>query len=189
MHTLFSLKSSSDICSSHIGNFDYLDNKNLFLVPLFCAEKVSVILEWCFVSEASRCSTLRSCASQSGQYCGHKRNRVCILPLVCSLQPVFYPQSLLYLQSAVCSLYLPSVCTLPPVCSLQSEVCSLRFTLTNIKVKSWPYKKETVDHIKSKLGHRNTKGILTGLALHICGCFLRICRKIWHFLILWDSKD
>ena len=143
MHTLFSLKSSSDIRSSHIGNFDYLDNKNLFLVPLFCAEKVSVILEWCFVSEASRCSTLRSCASQSGQYCGHKRNRVCILPLVCSLQSVFYPQSLLYLQSAVCSLYLPSVCTLPPfcslqseVCSLQSEVCSLHFTLTNIKVKS-----------------------------------------------------
>ena len=188
MHTLFSLKSSSDIRSSHIGNFNYLDNKNLFLVPLFCAEKVSVILKWCFVSEASRCSTLRSCASQSGQYCGHKRNWVCILPLVCSLQSVFYPQSLLYLQSAVCSLYLPSVCTLPPVCSLQSEVCSLHFTLTNIKVKSWPHKKETVDHIKSKLGHRNTKGILTGLAPHICGCFLRICRKIWHFLILWDSK-
>ena len=174
MHTLFGLKSSSNRRSSHIGNFDYLDNKNLFLVPLFCAEKVRVILEWCFVSEASRCSTLRSCASQSGQYCGHKRNRVCILPLVCSLQSALYPQSVLYLQSAVCS--------------LQSEVCSLRFTLTNIKVKSWPYKKETVDHIKSKLGHRNTKGILTGLALHICGCFLRICRKIWHFLILWDSK-
>ena len=172
MHTLFSLKSSSDRRSSHIGNFDYLDNKNLFLVPLFCAEKVSVILEWCFVSEASRCSTLRSCASQSGQYCGHKQNRVCILPLVCSLQSVFYPQSVLYL----------------PVCSLQSEVCSLHFTLTNIKVKSWPHKKETVDHIKSKLGHRNTKGILTGLAPHICGCFLRMCRKIWHFLILWDSK-
>ena len=174
MHTLFGLKSSSNRRSSHIGNFDYLDNKNLFLVPLFCAEKVSVILEWCFVSKASRCSTLRSCASQSGQYCGHKRNRVCILPLVCSLQSALYPQSVLYLQSAVCS--------------LQSEVCSLRFTLTNIKVKSWLYKKETVDHIKSKLGHRNTKGILNGLALHICGCFLRICRKIWHFLILWDSK-
>ena len=174
MHTLFGLKSSSNRRSSHIGNFDYLDNKNLFLVPLFCAEKVSVILEWCFVSKASRCSTLRSCASQSGQYCGHKRNRVCILPLVCSLQSALYPQSVLYLQSAVCS--------------LQSEVCSLRFTLTNIKVKSWPYKKETVDHIKGKLGHRNTKGILTGLALHICGCFLRICRKIWHFLISWDSK-
>ena len=174
MHTLFGLKSSSDRRSSHIGNFDYLDNKNLFLVPLFCAEKVSVILEWCFVSEASRCSILRSCASQSGQYCSHKRNRVCILPLVCSLQSAFYPQSVLYLQSAVCS--------------LKSAVCSLHFTLTNIKVKSWPHKKETVDHIKSKLGDRNTKGILTGLAPHICGCFLRICTKIWHFLILWDSK-
>ena len=32
------------------------------------------------------------------------------------------------LQSAVC--ILPSVCILPPVCSLQSAVCSLRFTLT-----------------------------------------------------------
>ena len=32
------------------------------------------------------------------------------------------------LQSAVC--ILPSVCILPQVCSLQSAVCSLRFTLT-----------------------------------------------------------
>ena len=126
MHTLFGLKSSSNRRSSHIGNFDYLDNKNLFLVPLFCAEKVSVILEWCFVSEASRCSTLRSCASQSGQYCGHKRNRVCILPLVCSLQSALYPQSVLYLQSAVCSLQ-------SAVCSLQSEVCSLQSTVCSLK--------------------------------------------------------
>ena len=34
--------SSSDRLSSHIGNLDYLDNKNLFLVPLFCAAKSSV---------------------------------------------------------------------------------------------------------------------------------------------------
>ena len=33
MYPLFSLKSSSDRLSSHISNFDYLDIKNLFLVP------------------------------------------------------------------------------------------------------------------------------------------------------------
>ena len=38
------------------------------------------------------------------------------------------------LQSAVC--ILPSVCILPPVCSLQSAVCSLRFTLTVQQIKS-----------------------------------------------------
>ena len=54
MYTLFGLKSSSDRLSLHMGNFDYLDDKNLFLVPLFCAAKVGVILEWCFVSEASK---------------------------------------------------------------------------------------------------------------------------------------
>ena len=57
MHTLFGLKSSSDRLSSHIGNLYYLENKYMFLIPLFCAAKVSVILEWCFISEAS---TIRS---------------------------------------------------------------------------------------------------------------------------------
>ena len=47
MYTLCGLKSSSDRLSLHMGNFDYLDDKNLFLVPLFCAAKVGVILEWC----------------------------------------------------------------------------------------------------------------------------------------------
>ena len=42
---------------------------------------------------------------------------VCILP-----QPAFYSES------AVCIVHL--VCILPLVCSLQSAVCSLRFTLT-----------------------------------------------------------
>ena len=42
MYTLFGLESSSDRLSSHIGNFDYLENKNLFLVPLFCAAKLGV---------------------------------------------------------------------------------------------------------------------------------------------------
>ena len=60
MHTLFGLKSSSDRLSSHIGNLYYLENKYMFLIPLFCAAKVSVILEWCFISEASRHSTIRS---------------------------------------------------------------------------------------------------------------------------------
>ena len=73
MYTLCGLKSSSDRLSLHMGNFDYLDDKNLFIVPSFCAAKVGVILEWCFVSEASRHSTLRSCASRSGRYRGHKR--------------------------------------------------------------------------------------------------------------------
>ena len=99
----------------------------------------------------------------------------------------FYPWSAVFSLYFTLSLYFTSSLQFA-VWSLQSAVCSLHFTLTNIKVKSWPHKKETVDHIKSKLGHRNTKGILTGLALHICGCFLRICRKIWHFLISWDSK-
>ena len=42
MHTLFGLESSSERLSSHIGNVDYLDNKNLFLVPLFYAAKLGV---------------------------------------------------------------------------------------------------------------------------------------------------
>ena len=42
MYTLFGLESSSDRLSSHIGNFDYLESKNLFLVPLFCAAKLGV---------------------------------------------------------------------------------------------------------------------------------------------------
>ena len=42
MYTLFGLESRSDGLSSHIGNFDYLENKNLFLVPLFCAAKLGV---------------------------------------------------------------------------------------------------------------------------------------------------
>ena len=42
MYTLFGLESSSDRLSSHIGNFDYLENKNLFLVPLLCTAKLGV---------------------------------------------------------------------------------------------------------------------------------------------------
>ena len=42
MYTLFALESGSDRLSSQIGNFDYLDNKNLFFVPLFCAAKLDV---------------------------------------------------------------------------------------------------------------------------------------------------
>ena len=41
-YTLFGFESSSDRLSSHIGNFDYLDNKNLFLVPLFWDAKLAV---------------------------------------------------------------------------------------------------------------------------------------------------
>ena len=40
MYTLFGLESSSNRLLSHIGNFDYLDNKNLFLVYLFYASKL-----------------------------------------------------------------------------------------------------------------------------------------------------
>ena len=101
MYTLCGLKSSSDRLSLYMGNFDYLDDKNLFLVPSFCAAKVGVILEWCFVSEASRHSTLRSCASRSGRYRGHKR-------LIVLEQTAIYPQS---------------------------AVCSLNFTLIDIKRK------------------------------------------------------
>ena len=42
MENSFGLQSISDRLSSHIGNFDYLDTKNLFLVPLFCASKLGV---------------------------------------------------------------------------------------------------------------------------------------------------
>ena len=42
MYTLFGLQSSRDRLSSHIGNFDYLENENLFLVPLFCTAKLGV---------------------------------------------------------------------------------------------------------------------------------------------------
>ena len=45
MYTLLGLKSGSDRLSSHIGNFDYLDKKILYLVPLFCAAKIGVTLE------------------------------------------------------------------------------------------------------------------------------------------------
>ena len=109
MHTLFGLK-SSDRLPSHIGNFDCFANKNLFVIPLSCAAKVSVILEWCFVSEASIRSTLRSCASRSGRYRGHKRS------ILQEPSLHFTPD----LQS--------SVCTLAPV-------CSLRFAQTDINSK------------------------------------------------------
>ena len=42
MYTLFGLESSSDRLSWHIGNIDYLDNNNLFLVPMFCAAKLGM---------------------------------------------------------------------------------------------------------------------------------------------------
>ena len=42
MYTLFGFESSSDRLSSHIGNFNYLDNKILFLVSQFCAVKLGV---------------------------------------------------------------------------------------------------------------------------------------------------
>ena len=42
MYTLFGLENDSDRLSSHIGNLDYLDNENLFLVPLFCAAKLGL---------------------------------------------------------------------------------------------------------------------------------------------------
>ena len=116
MHTLFGLK-SSDRLPSHIGNFDCFANKNLFVTPLSCAAKVSVILEWCFVSEASRRSTLRSCASRSGRCRGHKR-------LILQEPSLHFTPDL---QS--------SVYTLPPACRLQSEVCRLSFAQTDINSK------------------------------------------------------
>ena len=42
MENSFGLQIISDRLSSHIGNFDYLDTKNLFVVPLFCAAKLGV---------------------------------------------------------------------------------------------------------------------------------------------------
>ena len=47
---------------------------------------------------------------------------------VYSLYSAFFTQPAFYSQSAVCILH--SVCILPLVRSLQSAVCSLRFTLT-----------------------------------------------------------
>ena len=42
MYTLFGLESNSDRLSWHIDNIDYLDNNNLFLVPMFCAAKLGM---------------------------------------------------------------------------------------------------------------------------------------------------
>ena len=42
MENSFDLQSISDRLSSHIGNFDYFHNKNLFVVPSFCAAKLGV---------------------------------------------------------------------------------------------------------------------------------------------------
>ena len=40
--TLFGHESSGNRISSHIGNFNYFDNENLFLTPLFCAVDLGV---------------------------------------------------------------------------------------------------------------------------------------------------
>ena len=122
------------------------------------------------------------------RWSGWSLNQVFLLPLVCSLQSAFYPQSALNpgLRSAVWNLQ--SALTLTDIKSKKLTIQKLELTIWKIKIdlikrKSWPHKnsswshkkykinriKSRTDHIKSKVGHINTKGIMTGLVPHICG--------------------
>ena len=126
MYTLFGLKRSSDKLSSQISNFDYLDNKIPFQVPLFSSQcKGGCDLAWCPVSEASRHSSLHSCSSQSGQYHSHK---------------------LLILLD-------PSLHFTPAVFSLHFYTDHIKSQVDHIKSKNWSYQKLKVDHKKTWVDH------------------------------------
>ena len=126
MYTLFGLRRSSDKLSSQISNFDYLDNKIPFQVPLFSSQcEGGCDLAWCPVSEASRHSSLHSCSSQSGQYHSHK---------------------LLILLD-------PSLHFTPAVFSLHFYTDHIKSQVDHIKSKNWSYQKLKVDHKKTWVDH------------------------------------